>query len=197
MCMNEQICEYVILKEIVKMPNVSVLCANSSDRRSKRKQWNVSARSFIWIWTCCISGVFLFVKKFLFSTFQAVMECCNILNSRIDSVRKKMKSPSWKELIAKCFSDGVNLSASYMYVYRSLNVISWSAVINIPNDILLTIALERKWAYTWKKDEKSVTPVGFKLATSTIYAIYIAEQSNLEFNKEYFNRRFLFNADIR
>jgi len=38
-----------------------------------------------------------------------------MLNSRIDPVRQKMSNPTWKELIARCQTDGVDLSAKTMY----------------------------------------------------------------------------------
>ena len=45
---------------------------------------------------------------------QAVVECCRILNARIEPIKKKMKSPTWKELIQKCYEEGVDLAARYM-----------------------------------------------------------------------------------
>lgn len=48
---------------------------------------------------------------------QTVMGCCDILNKVIDPVRKTMPTATWPELIAKCYENGVDLSAKYMYVH--------------------------------------------------------------------------------
>lgn len=45
---------------------------------------------------------------------KAVIECCKIINSNLDSARKLMPPNStWQQLIAKAFSMGISLSASY------------------------------------------------------------------------------------
>jgi len=46
---------------------------------------------------------------------QGAITVCQILNSRIDPVRQKMSNPTWKDLIARCQADGVDLSAKAMY----------------------------------------------------------------------------------
>lgn len=51
----------------------------------------------------------------LTSVMQAILECCKTLKSRIDESAKKMKlgdDISWKEKIAKCFTDGVDLTST-------------------------------------------------------------------------------------
>ncbi|XP_049801265.1 uncharacterized protein LOC126236198 isoform X3 [Schistocerca nitens] len=50
----------------------------------------------------------------------ATMRSCNELLSRLAPVRDKMGKPSWKELIAQAFLEGVDLSASYMYTPKDL-----------------------------------------------------------------------------
>ena len=45
---------------------------------------------------------------------QTVMGCCDILNKVIDPVRKTMPTATWPELIAKCYENGLDLSAKYM-----------------------------------------------------------------------------------
>ena len=50
-------------------------------------------------------------KYFVLKT---VMGCCDILNKVIDPVRKTMPTATWPELIAKCYENGLDLSAKYM-----------------------------------------------------------------------------------
>ena len=46
----------------------------------------------------------------------AVINACNELNDRIDPVRRSMSGePTWKEVIAKCFEERVDLSAKALY----------------------------------------------------------------------------------
>ncbi|CAH3170659.1 unnamed protein product [Porites lobata] len=45
---------------------------------------------------------------------RTVMGCCDILNKVIDPVRKTMPTATWPELIAKCYENGLDLSAKYM-----------------------------------------------------------------------------------
>jgi hypothetical protein len=42
------------------------------------------------------------------------MECCKMLNERIEPVREKNPDASWKEIIAMCGLQGVDLSAKYL-----------------------------------------------------------------------------------
>ena len=61
-----------------------------------------------------------------------------MLNSRIDPVRQKMNNPTWKDLITRCQTDGVDLSARTMYV---VNTHKYSGpfhypVIDYPNGLL-------------------------------------------------------------
>lgn len=58
---------------------------------------------------------------------KTVMGCCDILNKVIDPVRKTMPTATWPELIAKCYENGVDLSAKYM----SRNVTPTFEVYNI------------------------------------------------------------------
>ena len=48
---------------------------------------------------------------------------------------------------------------------RGLNVVSLSALINIPNNTFWALALERKWAHM-EEEKKSLTPMGFEPTTS-------------------------------
>ena len=48
------------------------------------------------------------------------MGCCEILNKVIDPVRQTMPTATWPELIAKCYSEGLDLSAKFMCVSVSL-----------------------------------------------------------------------------
>ncbi|XP_048242204.1 xanthine dehydrogenase-like isoform X1 [Haliotis rufescens] len=41
-----------------------------------------------------------------------VMQCCQLLKTRMAPVKAKMTKPTWQKLVAKCFSEGVDLSAS-------------------------------------------------------------------------------------
>ena len=50
------------------------------------------------------------------SSSQTIIECCKKLNDRIEPVKKKMKSPTWLQVIQKCYDEGVDLSAKYMWV---------------------------------------------------------------------------------
>ena len=52
----------------------------------------------------------------MFVYSQTVIGCCAILNKVIDPIRETMPSASWPELIAKCYSEQVDLSAKFMYV---------------------------------------------------------------------------------
>ncbi|XP_074617346.1 xanthine dehydrogenase/oxidase-like [Acropora palmata] len=45
---------------------------------------------------------------------KTVIGCCAILNKVIDPIRETMPSASWPELIAKCYSEQVDLSAKFM-----------------------------------------------------------------------------------
>ncbi|XP_068702018.1 xanthine dehydrogenase/oxidase-like [Montipora foliosa] len=45
---------------------------------------------------------------------KTVMGCCEILNKVIDPVRQTMPTATWPELIAKCYSEGLDLSAKFM-----------------------------------------------------------------------------------
>ncbi|CAB4025693.1 xanthine dehydrogenase oxidase-like, partial [Paramuricea clavata] len=45
---------------------------------------------------------------------EAVLNCCTALKERIDTVAKDMPSATWVEIIEKCYSLGVDLSAKYM-----------------------------------------------------------------------------------
>ncbi|XP_065883616.1 xanthine dehydrogenase-like isoform X2 [Dysidea avara] len=45
---------------------------------------------------------------------QGVITVSQMLNSRIDPVRQKMNNPTWKDLITRCQTDGVDLSARTM-----------------------------------------------------------------------------------
>ncbi|XP_041366429.1 xanthine dehydrogenase-like [Gigantopelta aegis] len=42
-----------------------------------------------------------------------VIECCKMLKQRMAPVKAKMVDPTWKQLVAKCFQEGVDLSARY------------------------------------------------------------------------------------
>ena len=48
-----------------------------------------------------------------------------------------------------------------MLDYSGLNVVSWSALINTPNNTFWAKALERKWAHT-EKEKKPLTPMGLE-----------------------------------
>ncbi|ESO95691.1 hypothetical protein LOTGIDRAFT_231915 [Lottia gigantea] len=43
-----------------------------------------------------------------------VIECCKALNARMAPVKAKMKNPKWKDLVAKCYGEGVDITARYM-----------------------------------------------------------------------------------
>lgn len=42
-----------------------------------------------------------------------VQKCCEELKTRMDPVRQKMKDPTWQELVAECYQEGVDLCARY------------------------------------------------------------------------------------
>ncbi|XP_064601079.1 LOW QUALITY PROTEIN: xanthine dehydrogenase-like [Liolophura sinensis] len=46
-------------------------------------------------------------------TCKAVMECCQMLVARMAPVKAKMKDPTWLQLVQKCFSEGIDLTARY------------------------------------------------------------------------------------
>ncbi|CAK8698330.1 uncharacterized protein LOC143448853 [Clavelina lepadiformis] len=49
------------------------------------------------------------------ATCKSVLGCCEVLNSRIEPIRAKMgKDVTWKNLIAKCYSEDVDLTVSHM-----------------------------------------------------------------------------------
>ncbi|KAJ7381038.1 hypothetical protein OS493_004634 [Desmophyllum pertusum] len=54
-----------------------------------------------------------------FYPIETVMGCCDILNKVIDPVRQTMPSASWADLITKCYSSGVDLSAKYRFIDTS------------------------------------------------------------------------------
>ena len=58
--------------------------------------------------------------------------------------------------------------------YSGLIVVSWSAVINIPNNTFWALALERKWAHTEKK-KKSLNPAGFESTDDIRNGFYLAK----------------------
>ncbi|XP_065894835.1 uncharacterized protein [Dysidea avara] len=53
------------------------------------------------------------------SNCKAIISACEMLNSRIDPVRQKMNNPTWKDLIARCQSNGIDLSAKAWVTMKS------------------------------------------------------------------------------
>ncbi|XP_005106600.1 xanthine dehydrogenase 1 isoform X2 [Aplysia californica] len=45
---------------------------------------------------------------------KSVIECCAILKARMAPVKAKMVDPSWEKLVAQCYADMIDLTASYM-----------------------------------------------------------------------------------
>lgn len=45
----------------------------------------------------------------------ATLKACEILNKRLEPVRVKLKNPTWEQIVAQAFVDGINLQASYMF----------------------------------------------------------------------------------
>jgi hypothetical protein len=56
----------------------------------------------------------------LFPNLQAVINCCNILKERMAPIAKEMPKAKWEEIIAKCYTVGVDLSAKYRYLLSLL-----------------------------------------------------------------------------
>ncbi len=45
---------------------------------------------------------------------QGTKNACSILNGRIQPIQAKNPDLSWEELVQKCYSEGVDLSAKYL-----------------------------------------------------------------------------------
>lgn len=69
---------------------------------------------------------------------QTVIGCCAILNKVIDPIRKTMPSAPWPELIAKCYSEQVDLSAKFMYVIS----FRFGASLSGSSSVLITVVLK-------------------------------------------------------
>ncbi|GFO29432.1 xanthine dehydrogenase/oxidase [Plakobranchus ocellatus] len=45
---------------------------------------------------------------------KGVIECCKILTKRMAPVKESMQSPTWEELVAKCYEEEIDMTVSYM-----------------------------------------------------------------------------------
>ncbi|GFO29431.1 indole-3-acetaldehyde oxidase-like [Plakobranchus ocellatus] len=45
---------------------------------------------------------------------KGVIECCKILTKRMAPVKESMQSPTWEELVAKCYEEQIDMTVSYM-----------------------------------------------------------------------------------
>ncbi|XP_025084736.1 xanthine dehydrogenase-like [Pomacea canaliculata] len=69
-----------------------------------------------------------------------VIQCCQILKSRMDPVRKTMDNPTWQQLVSQCFQKGIDLTAhAYTNPYQqydfNYNVYA-AAVTEVELDVL-------------------------------------------------------------
>lgn len=46
------------------------------------------------------------------------MKACEILNERLEPIKKQMKDAKWEEIIGQANSDNIQLNASYMYAMK-------------------------------------------------------------------------------
>ncbi len=50
----------------------------------------------------------------LYVYMQGTKNACGVLNGRIQPIKTKNPDLSWEELVQKCYSEGVDLSAKYL-----------------------------------------------------------------------------------
>ncbi|KAK3726979.1 hypothetical protein QZH41_014709, partial [Actinostola sp. cb2023] len=58
---------------------------------------------------------------------ESVLMCCETLKTRMQPIRQKYKPSTWQDLVAKCYAEGIDLSAKAMFLGKSKNPIVYSS----------------------------------------------------------------------